>query len=398
MKITCIKSGIQFRVEGFSNNEANGEHPIFSVAQRKLIEMAARDWPEKFNGKPFDERLLFLALLDSTRMIEWRMPARPSLATVKKYMPHVLKFINWYNAFGVTREAGMGKDEISFPRFVIDPDTYTLESLRHWLYSVDMTKDAWEQRTKDQNRITRIRMKEERLARYIKSVMKKPPHYLSTLFDWAADASNIHSDRITEWKEIFTATKFTVNNRGHGIPDNWLAVYKLDELELHDMFDHLTHRLEHGSIFAHEVMQQAKLLLWYKKKGVEFGMGEFSEDELDIAEIEAHPYRMIADSELEAHNKQATASLAPKEEPKEGNYSTRTQYLVAIARWRVARSNEEKRERIEGILEQQKKKQDEIAEEYQEEIEQDTEVDPRQLGIDFSKEDSGFNIVPDEEV
>lgn len=395
MRITCTKSGIVFRVEGFTNNEANGEHPIFSVPQRKLIEIAARDWPEKFKEKPFDERLLFLALLDSTKMIEWRMPARPSVAVVKKYLPHVLAFINWYNAFGATRERNLQRDELPFPHFVVDPSTYTMESLRYWLYSVDMTKESWEQRTKEQNRVIRIRMKEERLARYIKSY-KKPTYYLHTLFDWAADASSVHPDRIEEWKAIFTATRFTINLANHAVPENWLAVYKLDELELHDMFDHFTHRLEHGSIYAKSAMDQVKWLFWYKKKGMEYGLGEFSEEELDIISIEEHPYRMIADTELEATNKEATAALAPENEPKERNYSNKTAYLLARARWNVAKSNLEKRERIEDILTRQREKQDEVAKEYQEEIDHESNVDPRQLGLDLNKD--GFSIVPDEEI
>lgn len=188
MKSQCPISSIEFPTPEFQWIKTNPSlHPIFQLSTRQLLTQAGR-WSSGSLSES-ESRLLFLALLRSTQLIEFKSPAQPSSTTISKNMELVILFANWADTSLYIRHpsAKSKAEQTGFPGYIVSyPATHTMDNIRTYL-------DAWINISRDldfqyRNRILatpETRARDEALRRLIRGGKKKlSPKHLAI---WALD-------------------------------------------------------------------------------------------------------------------------------------------------------------------------------------------------------------------
>ena len=132
-KIVCSKSGVIFNCEHMPTTLSSSTytHPLFHVPQKRLIALAGQWAAQKLT--PTESYLLYLALLDSTELIQWRTQAsyhKGMDAIVSSNMENLLSIIAKINL--------IHHPSFALPSFSINPSTHTLDYLIHSLHIVNI--------------------------------------------------------------------------------------------------------------------------------------------------------------------------------------------------------------------------------------------------------------------
>lgn len=314
MRVYCRYSGIEFQVENFGSSKIEGIHPAFYAKQSFLLSRTT-DWAAaRLNEK--ERRILFLSLLHSTDLVEFRVTAAPNDSTVQLNMESLIRFIGWQSAVMSPR--------LVLPRFVISPETKTLPNVKHWLATWWDAKNEFEDGYMTQSQLAKLRNREVALERLIKNAAKTTEDYASLLAAWALEATNAPLALREYWTELFRLKS--------------IAIYNARTVDLEELVEHMEENLEHGSIYAHEAMKHLRIILAKNKVGLNFGLGIPDEEleRLDFLSLQKDPFTIVED-EIETHNKQLLIANAPSEEPTMRDFAgNRVKYLQARARWNLA--------------------------------------------------------------
>lgn len=320
MKILCSKSGIEFNTEFFPGTFHSRElaHPIFSLEQKRLLSYTKKWACNELT--PTDSYLLFLALLNSSEQIQFRIACRKTPMTdsiVANNMEYLVRTVIKLNAI---RTPGT-----LFPFFAITAETCTLGNVHHWI-------EVWETCWKDFESGSRrdivhrdLAKRESALQRMIKNPHKPIREYASQLADWAAVAGSFPDFLVANpfikeskkiplsvfWKEIIIRS--TRNEYLYTIPDN----------DLQELLDHCEDNIPVGSIYSHalfEALRHAK-----EKKHNFLGLGD-----MDIRS----DYELLENTkDVESANMKALINSAPLEMPRREQYPTQFAYMKAKLRW-----------------------------------------------------------------
>lgn len=313
MQVYCQYSGITFNVENFANFRLQYVHPIFSAEPKHLLSRSG-DWAAgKYNEK--ECKLLFLALLHSTELVEFRVAAVPEHSTVQKNMELLMRFVAW--------QSGLSNPSVSFPRFAISPETRTLPNVKHWMDTWLEARKDFENGYRSTSIVTKMRMREAALERLIKNAGKKTDDYPGLLAAWAMDAADVPHALRNFWISLFKL--------------KGMSLYNARECDLRELVDHMEDKLEHGTIYAKATMNHVRMLLAKNKAGLGFSLGMPSEEleNLDYEKLIRDPFRIVED-EIETHNTNIIAKSAPLDEPVESNYPSRLAFLRAKAAYTLA--------------------------------------------------------------
>lgn len=313
MKVYCARSGVTFTVDHFGNTSLEGVHPIF-YAPVKVLLSRTTDWAA---GKlaPMERKLLFLALFNSTDLVEFRATAQPSEATVQLNMEALIRFVGWHNV--------LSNPAIAFPRFVISHDTKDLSNCKHWLQSWYDAKKDFEDGYKSYGTATKLRNREVALERMIKNAQKTTSDYSKLLAIWAFEAAAVPEVLHEYWLELFCL--------------KGLAVYQAKYADLDELVEHMEEYLEHGSIYATATLKHVRLLRAKNRSGLGHSLG-LSSEELEKIDFEATmsaPFQIIED-EILSYNTKLGAAGAPENEPQQKDYPNRLAYLRARSAWQLA--------------------------------------------------------------
>lgn len=311
MQIECRYSGITFNVENFANLRLKGVHPLFTTGTKHLLSRAG-DWSAgKLNEK--ESRLLFLALLNNTDLVEFRVTATPEHSTVQKNMESLLRFISW--------QCGITNPAFVLPRFVVSRETADLSNVKHWIAAWYDARKDFEEGYHTQSELSKARNRELALERLIKNSQKKIDDYSGILATWAMDAGNVPGALREYWTSLFKM--------------KGVAVYSAKKIDLEEMREHFEHCLEHGSIFAAATMRHVRLLEAKSKAGINFGLG-IPDAEFERADFMNQDNFVIIEDSVETDNKARVAATAPNEMPVEKDYTSRVAFLKAKAAFNLA--------------------------------------------------------------
>lgn len=314
MKVTCKYSGIEFNVDNFANMRMVHVHPLFYCAPKQLLSRAG-DWAaQKLNEK--ERRLLFLSLLYTTELVEFRVTATPADSIVQSNMESLIKFIGW--------QSGISSPQLALPRFVVSPETRTLANAKYWLETWWQARKDFEDGYRAFSDLAKLRNREVALERLIKNHQKKTEDYSGILAAWAMDASNVPVSLREYWISLFKL--------------KGLNIYQAKTVDLEEIVEHMTEYLDHGSIYAAATLRHMRVMLAKNKTGLNFGLG-IPDEELEKLDFEvalSTPFRIVED-EVETYNKQVVAADAPEDEPSQRDYPSRLTYLKAKAAWILAR-------------------------------------------------------------
>lgn len=308
MKIHCQYSGVSFDVSGFGSTQLTYIHPIFSADTGWLLSRMGAWAAQKYGEE--ESRLLFLALLHSTDLVEFRYQAQPENNTVQLNIEPLARFVGW--------SSGLTRPQLILPKFVVQKDNRKLENVRYWIQTWFDARKAFEDGYARWEQDKKLLEKERALERLIRNSAKQVQDYAGLLATWAMQAGNVPKALHDYWRELFCL--------------KGIAVYNAKQVDIEEMLEHMEEHLEHGSIYSHATLTHLRTLLKKNKAGLNYGLGISDEE---FAMLESSPFKIVEGS-VEEHNMEVISASAPREEPVAADYPTRVAYLRAKAAFSLA--------------------------------------------------------------
>lgn len=329
MKILCSYSSLEFSCDYFPGTYTSREiyHPIFSLPQKSLL-AATKKWSAG-ELTTTDSYLLFLALLNSSGLVEFRVPVirvPETDALVAQHMESLLRTVIKLNT--------VSEPELVFPSFVItnySRDLLTIPDLIHnWNSAYRDFKDGYVSAHESQKLIAR----DNALSRMIRNPYKKPSDYAITLADWAALAGQFPSFVLIS----------PIDNKSTSCSDYWKAIiryctkneylFKVPTSDLQELIEHCEEYIDIGSINSHLLFKVLRTAA--EKKRNYLGLGD-----LDLG---ATKFTILdsANTSAEEHDHallQASILSAPAEEPRPEQYKGKMEFVRAKLRWQALQAS-----------------------------------------------------------
>jgi hypothetical protein len=314
-KILCSKSGIQFKAEYFPIAFTSGElhHPIFYAPLKRLWKF----YPKWQTGElgTVDSYLYFLALLNSTQLVQWRTAAlrhADTDAIVQQYMEPLFSTIGHI--------AAIRNPRFILPRFVISTETRTLTNIKYWIQAWEESYSDFCNGLKDQDIRSQVQRREAALERLIKNPAIKPQRYAHLLAQWAALAGSFPTFSVTiagvtqscsdYWQDIICKCY------------NHVDIIQIPERDLVELLEHCEQEIELGSIYSYHLFNTLR-------EGLETVRGFFG--------IGATTFSILSnDSDVGVSNLQLLIDSAPTEEPQRRDYATEFAFIKARMKWSLA--------------------------------------------------------------
>lgn len=318
-KVLCGISGVEFQCEflpiSLSSREYN--HPIFYLNQKKLLGLY-----QKYRHGELDSTssyLLFLSYLESTELVEWRVPAKRTAITeslIANNFEHLVEIIEKMNR--------IKNPSIHFNRIAITPDTCNLSTVAYWLASWEETYDDFCNGYASQKERASLLDLEEKLELLVKDANRNETKFATRLAEWADKAGAF--------------PKFPVLHEGSSLPCNsyWKliirkcvnseSIFTIPSNDLRELITHCEEYIDAGSIYAYNLFKILREGL--EKQSSFLGLGDFQFSILQ------------GDESVETVNKLAIISNAPDSEPKRVDYPTTFSYLKAKLAWDMKLNSE----------------------------------------------------------
>lgn len=321
--IVCAYSGLAIKVEHFpmTLQERECSHPIFLLPQHKLLSYASK-WS---TGQltPIDSYLLFLALLNSSELIEWRTSAHYRVgqmdAKVAANMEALIRIIGKVNL--------IKHPKFALPSFAITKDTCTLENVHYWIQAWHEAFLDFMKGYKEQTEQEKIVRREYALERMIRATdLKQSKKYAGALANWAELAGNFPTFAILHpikknpltlaeyWKEIIVAC----------IREEKIFQYPTKDVA--ELIEHCEDNIPHGSISAAALMDLIRT-------GRDSQSSYLCLAEFDLDAIREG--RVAKEDIVETTNKLAIIQKAPMHEPARHEYSSDLEFTKAKLGWKM---------------------------------------------------------------
>lgn len=251
--VLCHYSGIEFKTEHFPIHLTQGEacHPIFDVPLKRLWKY----FPKWQSGEltEVDSYLYFISLLNATEMVDFRCPVFRTANTPKIIQSNME---NLYYTIG--KIVAIKHPAFVIPRFVVSPDTRTLENVRYWIQTWSECYADFSNGLQDQELRARLVRKAQGLERLIKNPALHPSKYAKLLAAWCADAAEFPEFEFIDpmgnrttlseyWQEIII--KCHTNT----------AIITVPEKDLTELIEHCETNLDGGSIQSHHLFETIRL-------------------------------------------------------------------------------------------------------------------------------------------
>ena len=189
MQILCSYSSIEFTCEHFPgylssrDSEFPISHPIFHVPQKKLLSYLGKWGSGELTQT--DSYLLFLAILRSSDLIEFRVPAIRTLRT-----PAIVAQNMESLAIAVTHLNTVFSVVDTFPRYIVNSETRSLDNVDVWIANWEEAYQNWKSGYRSAGESAKLRTREAALQRLIKNPHKPVSSYASQIADWACMAGS----------------------------------------------------------------------------------------------------------------------------------------------------------------------------------------------------------------
>jgi hypothetical protein len=318
-KAICSKSGVEFEVSHFPYYFRKGElsHPVFILETKTLLGLVSKWANREFTET--DTKLYFLALLNSTNLIEWRTYARPEMHICEANMEALIRMVAWIDT--------IKHPNLSMPKFAITKETANLANAKHWIEAWVTAKAEFENGYREYTINQKIIRREHALEKLIKDTHRTPESYAAHLAEWAAMVAQFPTFAVKIDGKVMTCSDYwkdIIRKCGNTNYQTW----KLDKNDLQELTEHIIDNVDHGSIFAAALLKllRAATVRHSSFLGLEFTTGPNNTG-----------FTILDDNaSIEQANIQALIAGAPETEPREFEYPTRIAYLRAKIRWEMA--------------------------------------------------------------
>lgn len=302
MKILCAYSGIEFTCEHFPASLFSREacHPIFHLPQKRLISFLGKWGANELT--PTDSYLLFLAVLRSSDLVDFRLPVIRTERTdsiVAQNMEALIKTTIRLNT--------VINPSVLFPHFVISADTRNLDNVQYWIQNwKDSYQDFIDGKGKDYDD-RKLAHREAALERMIKNPYKSIQETARSVADWASSAGEFPTfqtvNRFTEqrctlsdyWKQII----ITAGNDD--------KIYSINRQDLEELLEHCESTISYGSIFSSALFKLLRHALEKQKNFL--GLGNLGES-----------FTILGQDNVQDANLRVIIDSAPTELPKKEDF------------------------------------------------------------------------------
>lgn len=347
MRVLCKYSGVEFTAQHFNQlflKSSQTAHPIMYVDTKTLLSRTA-DWSNASLSTE-EEKLLFVALLKSTDLVEFRRAANPSAQTVKRNMDRLLLTVGWRHATG---------DSFPVPKFAIDNYTADLISIPAWLDAWNDAKRDWETKGISWSLSQKLALREAALIKLLRSPSRKEDTYARTMAKYVLEVTQAPSYILAYWTELFCLREDK-------------KIWDIPTKDFMELWDWLELHLDTTTLIGGDAKRRIKRLIEINMKGIagSIGMDDesffqhhsptseftnesvregrgFSGAKFTLLETKSsRPISVLSSSlpnfsSVEEHNIQVILAKAPKEKPTPEAFSSRVEYLRAVANYDIAK-------------------------------------------------------------
>lgn len=332
-KVTCSKSGTYFSCEfmPFALTSKDLVHPLFHTPQKKLLSLAGVWSAGKLSAT--ESYLLFLSLLDSTSLVQWRSHAQYTEKTDQIIANNMHGLIDIIGKINLIQHPNF-----NLPSFALSPDTADLSNINHWIAVWKANYHDWYDSILDSRKREEIKDKitnrEEALQRLIKS-STPTESYAPMLADWASVAGAFPTcDTI----HPITRTKITLNEYWKSLIRsiaNEDKLWRFPRKDIVELIEHCEENIQHGNIYSHTLMR-------YLRKGLhayDNYLGFGNNDDFEVVPTTTAFTVLSSQSSVQDINRAVLINTAPLEEPKRTQYPNNFAYLKAYSSWKLAQLN-----------------------------------------------------------
>lgn len=328
MQILCAYSSISFTCEHFPGTLSSREsyHPVFDMPQKRLLSNLGK-WASS-GLTPTDSYLLFLAILRSTDLVNFRVPAirtEHTDAVIAQNMEALCRTVIKLNS--------VANPAVCFPHYVISPDTRTLDNVRYW---IENWQDSYEgfvagriKDIEDREEWRKLNLREAALQRLIKNPHRPIASYAGQIADWASIAGTFPATGTVQ--SPFSSQQITISDYWKNLIELCASETKLFSIPRDDLQELLEHCEEHipaGSIYSNALFKIIRHAMDRQKSFL--GLGD-----LDITRS---TYEILTSTDnVEEANMRASIQAAPVEEPRIEQYATKFEFMRAKLRFQMAR-------------------------------------------------------------
>lgn len=328
--ILCALSGIEFKCEHmhFHSTSRESHHPIFDIPAPKLLKLLDRWLDQDMNN--IENYLLYLALWNSTGLIDFRYPAIQTFETASIVARNLVPLAKMVELV-INAGPSISSEILHLPTFVITPDTASLEDSEEWLRIWRSCYADYQNSYVTATALDKLTRMESILERYIKDKTKDISSYAKQLANWAYDAGrfDIHAAYVvlneydkpevmsSYWKRIIIACAKSE------------SIWEIPAIDLQDLIEHCEEHIYHGDIFAHTLMSLLRAGAERRKNFTDFGSIDLGNGNITFRILDA-------DASVEDANKLACIDSAPKEIPVRGNYPSQIAFLRAKMNYKLA--------------------------------------------------------------
>ena len=215
MKVHCQYSGVDFDITGFGGTKLTYIHPIFSAETKWLLSRMGNWAAQKFTEQ--ESKLLFLALLHATELVEFRATAFPENNIVQLNMEPLARILAWMD--------GLSRKELVLPKFIVQHDNRRLQNVRYWIETWFEARKDYEDGYSKYLLDRKLADKEAALERLIRNSQRTTDDYAGLLATWALQASSAPKGIHDYWRELFLL--------------KGLKVYSARTVDIQELVDHL---------------------------------------------------------------------------------------------------------------------------------------------------------------
>lgn len=325
MKILCSLSGIEFTCEHFPGtfHSREAHHPIFTLEQKKLLSYLGK-WSQGGLTET-DSYLLFLALLNSTELVNFRTAVYRTERTASIVANNIELLSR-----AIIKLNAVTNTSLVFPSYAITADTRTLDNINIWISNWLDEYTAWitnYKGTRDGTESRKLILRETALERLIKNPHKPVSSYASQIADWAAVAGSFPQYLITS---PFSGMKIPMSDYWKNIISRCSraeSIFSVPRVDLEDLYEHCQLNIPPGSIYSNALFKVLKGAMEKQKNFLGLGDQDLSKTN----------YTLLKEStNVEDSNIKMMVDSAPKEAPRRDQYVKHFDYLRAKARWEVA--------------------------------------------------------------
>lgn len=335
MKLYCQYSGVSFHLPAFSSTlqpTVLTIHPAFHIEPRHLHKLYAA-WQEGEMTDANDCKLLFLALLNHTGLIDWHTTAAPNNSTVQLHMSNLYATCKWVTAVHLP--------SMKLPRFAITKDTRDLVNIKYWMEIWEQIRTDFDAGYRTTTELEKQKQREELLEKLIKSD-KESYKFAGILCQWGFAAADVPSNLHAYWRQI--------------ICTKGIDIFSLRKADIDEIVEHFEDALiDNSSIYSYTLLKHCRNL----QKQVVTGLGYNITNSVDLVDVVTRGDFTIMDesdvTDTERLNVQKLINSAPTSPPIETHYISKVAFLRAKISYdmaqRAATATKGAQDRLEAELE-----------------------------------------------